>query len=369
MLSVGIVGLPNVGKSTLFNALMKREIAKVGRHPFTTVTPNKGIVSVPDERLKGLLKMVVHSSGPGRSSASKVEAKPAAIEFVDIAGLVKGAAEGQGLGNKFLSHIREVDLILHALREFDNPQVAHVAGRIDPVADVATVDLELILADFEIVARTLEERRKKIRKERKFEKEAVVLEKVKKVLNKGKPAISAGLSGEEKKTISAFNLLTLKPVIFILNISEKHLSKKSFSKARPTEGVVLPICIKLASDLYQLDQKERQEYLDHFGIRKTGLEQIIKQAYKTLGLISFYTVKGNKIVTSWSIKDGENVLEAAETIHSDFRKRFVKAEVIEYERLIKAGSWQKAKEKGWLKLKGKDYRVKDGEVIEFRLMR
>lgn len=362
MLSVGIVGLPNAGKSTLFNALMKREIAKVGRHPFTTVSPNKGIVAVPDERLEGLAKMI-------KTSEVRLEIKPATIEFVDIAGLVKGAAEGHGLGNQFLSYIRQVDLILHVLREFENPQVSHVSGKVDPIGDINTVDLELILADFEVVAKALKERalRKTQGKKAEITNELKVLQKVKKTLDKGKPAISAGLEEEEKNIISGFNLLTLKPVIFILNISERHLLDSIVhSRMTNSEGIIIPVCIKLESDLYQLNDKERREYLKDFGIKKTGLGQIIKTAYKTLGLISFYTIKGGKKISSWSLKEGSTAIEAAGAIHTDFAKKFIKAEVIDYKKLIKAGSWQKAKEKGWISLKGRDYQVKDGEVIEFK---
>ena len=355
-LSVGIVGLPNVGKSTLFNALMKREIAKVGKHPFTTISPNKGIIAVPDERLNGLIKMI----------KTKTEVKPASIEFVDIAGLVKGAAEGAGLGNQFLSYIREVDLILHVLREFKNSQAPHVMGRIDPIGDINTVELELILADFEAVSKALTERRKKRGSDRKAQEEILVLEKIKSVLEQGKPAATAGLEEEEKEIIKSFNFLTLKPTIFILNIDEKHLEEKGFTNNKFPSGIVIPVCIRLAADLYQLKTKEREEYLKELKIKKTGLEQVIKTAYKTLQLISFYTIKGGKKISSWSLKEGSTAIEAAGKIHTDFAKKFIKAETIDYKRLIKAGSWQKAKEKGWLNLKGKDYQIKDGEVIEFK---
>lgn len=359
-LSVGIVGLPNVGKSTLFNALMQREIAKVGRHPFTTVTPNKGIVAVPDKRLTALVKMI---KAGGKNA---LEVKPATIEFVDIAGLVKGAAEGAGLGNRFLSHIRQVDLMLHVLREFDNLQVAHVSGRIDPVGDAATVDLELILADFEVVAKGLKEREKKAKTDKKIATEVLVLQKVKQVLEEGKPALVAGLKKEEEEVIASFSLLTLKPIIFILNISEKHLSDKDFPKKKLPQGIIIPVCVKLAAELFELEEKERKEFLTQLGIKTTGLEQMIRTAYKTLDLISFYTVKGGKKISAWSIRDGSSAVEAAGAIHTDFVKRFIKAEVINWRKLIQAGSWQKAKEKGWLQFEGKDYKIKDGDVVEFR---
>lgn len=365
-LSVGIIGLPNVGKSTLFNALMQREIAKVGRHPFTTVTPNKGVVAVPDERLEALVKMVEKNPVFDLFPTPGVRKKPATIEFVDIAGLVKGAAQGAGLGNRFLSYIRQVDLILHVLREFDNPQVPHVSGRIDPVGDAATVDLELILADFEVVAKALKEREKKARTDKKIANEILVLKKVKKALDEGKPALAAGLEKEEKEVIASFNLLTLKPTIFVLNIAEKHLSEKDFPKKKLPEGIIIPVCIKLAADLFELEEKERKDYLNQLGIKSTGLEQIVKTAYKTLGLITFYTVKGEKKISAWSIIQGTSAVEAAGTIHTDFAKRFIKAEVINWQKLIQVGSWQKAQQKGLLKFEGRDYKIKDGDVIEFK---
>ncbi len=363
-LSVGIVGLPNVGKSTLFNALMKREIAKVAQHPFTTVSPNKGIIAVPDGRLDALVNLFKKG----------VEVKPASIEFVDIAGLVKGAAQGEGLGNQFLSHIREVNLILHVLREFENSQAPHVMGRIDPVGDISTVDLELSLADFEVVNRALEERQKKVKGKTGVEKKQIqaeinVLTKIKKVLDRGKPTLVADLDEEETHLIKSFSLLTLKPTIYILNIDETHLPDKDYPRKKFADGIIIPVCIRLASDLYQMKEKERQEYLKEFKIKKTGLEQIIRMAYQTLGLITFYTVKGGEKISAWAVREGANALEAAGTIHTDFAKNFIKAEVIDWQKLIKAGSWQRAKEKGWVNLKGKDYLVKDGEVIEFKLLR
>jgi len=360
-LSVGIVGLPNVGKSTLFNALMQRQIAKVGKHPFTTVSPNKGMVAVPDERLKKLVGLVKKELG------GEVEIRPAVIEFVDIAGLVKGAAQGAGLGNQFLSHIRQVDLILHILREFDNPQAPHVSGIIDPVNDISTVELELVLADFETVVKALEQRQKKAKTDKKYLLECQILEKVKQTLEQGNPALTALLDDDELKIIQSFNLLTLKPSIFILNIAEKHLDEKSFPKDNLPKGIIIPVCVKLASDLYELDDKERKEFLSQFKIKKTGLEQVIKTAYQTLNLITFYTIKGGKIISAWSLKQDGVAIDAASTIHSDFAQRFVKAEVIDFASLEKIGSWQLAKEKGLLKTGGKDYLIKDGDIIEFKL--
>jgi ribosome-binding ATPase len=360
VLKVGIIGLPNVGKSTLFNALMQREMAKVGPHPFTTVAPNKGMVAVPDKRLQALTAMI-------KKINPRLQVKPAMIEFVDIAGLVKGAAEGAGLGNQFLSHIREVDLILHVLREFENQQAPHVAGKIEPVADAATVDLELILADFEVAAKAIEERKGKALKDKKAAAELEVLEKIYQVLKNGKPAITADLNEDQLKIIKSFNLLTLKPVIFVLNIAEKHLEEADFSRDKMPEGIIMPVCVKLASDLYSLDEKDRQEFLKQLKIKTSGLKQVISLAYKTLGLITFYTVKGGNIVSAWPVKNNASVLEGAGTIHTDFVNRFVKAQVIGVEALLKLGSWQQAREKGLLHFEGKDYKITDADVIEFIL--
>ncbi|MFC1711280.1 redox-regulated ATPase YchF [Patescibacteria group bacterium] len=357
-LKVGIVGLPNVGKSTLFNALMEREMAKVGQHPFTTVTPNKGMVAVPDERLEKLVKLL-------KKTNKDINVKPASIEFVDIAGLVKGAAEGAGLGNQFLSHIREVDLILHVLREFENPKVPHVSGRVDPVSDVATTDLELILSDFEVVAKALQEREKKVRDNKKIAREVAILQKLKKALEKGRPAISVDLSDEEKKDIGSFNLITLKPVIFIVNISEKHLEAEDYPKGDLPEGIVVPVCVKLAADLYDLDKKDRQEFLSQFKLKKTGLEQLIKSCYKTLGLITFYTLKREKVISAWPISEQTTAIDGAGSIHSDFVKRFIKAEVIDWKKLYQVGSWKEARQKGLLHFEGKNYKIVDGDIIEF----
>lgn len=360
LLSCGIVGLPNAGKSTLFNALMQREIAKVGHHPFTTISPNKGIVNVPDKNLALLAKLV----------GGQPEIKPVSIEFVDIAGLVKGAADGAGLGNQFLSHIREVDLLLHVLRKFEHPKIPHIYNRIDPVSDLRIVETELILADFEVVDKAIKERLKKTKGNKKMAQELQILEKINFFLAKGLPASQAELNNEEEKTIASFNLLTLKPVIYILNLSEKSFKdsqKNSLLEKKSPSSIILPVCAKLAFDLYQLEKKERQEFLKYYGIKKTGLEKIIKTAYNALDLITFYTIKGGKIITAWSIKRNSTAIEAANKIHSDFGQKFIKVEVITFDNLIKSGSWQKAKEKGLIKLKGKDYIVNNNDVLEFKV--
>ncbi len=292
MLSVGIIGLPNSGKSTLFNALLSRQIAQVAEYPFTTIEPNTGVVEVPDERLDRLVQLI------------KPEKKvPAAVKFVDIAGLVKGAHQGEGLGNKFLSHIREVDAIVHVLRMFTNPHVSHLHGQIDPKNDAQIVNLELELAEIK------------------------------------------------------------KPTIYVLNIDEEQKEEKI---DLGLEGEVISICAKLEADLADLSEKEKKEYLQEAGIEKSGLDKLIKAAYKLLNLITFFTIKGGKQVQAWPIKQGSTALAAAEIVHTDFAKGFIKAEVIAFEELEKAGSWRKAQELGKTRFEGRDYQLKDGEVIEFK---
>jgi len=371
MLKVGIVGLPNVGKSTLFNALAEREAAQTSHRPFTTIKPNKEILSVPDENLDKLVEIIDQNPVLSQELTPGVKKKPAVIEIVDIAGLVKGAAQGEGLGNQFLANIREVDLIIHVLREFENPKVVHVDGKIDPLNDLKTIDLELVLSDLEVVSKAIPEREKKLKRTKGLKKtetaqELEILKKVKKTLDQGKPALTTGLSEEQKKIIGSFNLLTLKPVIFVLNIDEKHLiGKKKIEKNLP-QGIVIPVCVQLASELWQLDRHERKEYLKELGVKGTGLGEIIKRAYQTLNLITFYTIKGGEIISAWAVPKGINAQKAAGTIHSQFEKNFVKAEVIGCRDLIKAGSWQGAKEKGLVDLRGRDYSVKNGDVIEFK---
>lgn len=295
-LSVGIVGLPNSGKSTLFNALLSRQIAQVAEYPFTTIEPNTGVVEVPDERLNKLAELI---------KPEKVV--PAAVKFIDIAGLVKGAHQGEGLGNKFLGHIREVDAILHIVRAFNNPSVSHVHGKIDPPTDIEIVNLELEL-------------------------------------------------GEIKK-----------PMIYVLNISEDQIAKEAKALFPALKEEVIPVCAKLEMDLAELSPEERREYLVELGIKESGLDKVIKSAYKLLGLITFFTIKGGKQVQAWPIKEGSTALDAAGLVHTDFAKGFVKAEVIGVNELLEIGGWKEAQEKGKIRLEGKDYEVCDGEVIEFKV--
>lgn len=348
-LSVGIVGLPNVGKSTLFNALLSREIAEVAEYPFTTIEPNTGVVEVPDERVEKL------------SEALKIKKKvPAAIKFIDIAGLVRGAHRGEGLGNKFLSHIRDVDVILHVVREFRNRRVPHVSGQIDPIHDMVTVNLELILADFETVAEALKREKVKERKE--------VLEKLKKILGEGKRVLKISLTPSEQRVVREFNLLTSKPMIFVINTDEDRLKerkKEEFSSLIKDAPVVF-LSARLEADLIDSNEEERKEYLQELGVEESCLGRLIKVAYKTLGLISFFTVKGAKQVQAWPLQQGANAVEAAARVHTQIAKGFIKAELINWQELVKIGSWLKARKKGRLKLVGRDYQLRDGEVVEFK---
>lgn len=340
-LNVGIVGLPNAGKSTLFNALLKRQIANVAVYPFTTIEPNTGVVEVPDERLVALALMV---------KPEKVT--PSSIKFIDIAGLIKGAHKGEGLGNEFLGHIREVNLILHVLRAFDN-NVPHPLGLVDPQRDYEVVETELILKDLETVEKIKE-------KDKKLE---IILKKVWQGLNNGKPVSDLILNDQEKEEIKQLALLTAKPTLCILNVEEKKMG----TIAGPTVKV-LPICAKLEMELATFPVSERKEYLKSLGIEESALDKVIKGAYKTLGLITFYTIKGGKEVRAWSLGLGETALKASEIVHTDMAKGFVKAEVASYNDLIAAGSWPECQEAGKIRLEGKNYPIKDGEVIEFKFV-
>ncbi len=304
-LSVGIVGLPNSGKSTLFNALLSRQIAQVAEYPFTTIEPNTGVVEVPDERLEKLVQLI--SREAGSRSAGKPARVPAAIKFVDIAGLVKGAHEGEGLGNKFLSHIREVDAIVHVLRVFKNPNVIHVQGKIDPQEDAEIVNLELKLAEIK------------------------------------------------------------KPTIYVLNVDEGQLNEKlSNYPIIQSSNQLIVICAKLEADLADLSAEERKEYLEEAGVKESGLDKLIKAAYRLLDLITFFTIKGGQQVQAWPIKQESTALEAAGIVHTDFAQGFIKAEVTAFPDLIVAGGWRKAQELGKTRLEGKGYKVRDGDVVEFK---
>lgn len=353
-LSIGIVGLPNVGKSTLFNALVKTAQAKVSDYPFCTIEPNMGVVEVPDGRLNQIAEKL---------SSSKTI--PATIKFIDIAGLVKNAHKGEGLGNQFLSHIAECDAVAVVLRAFEDEKIAHISGKIDPIADREIIKTELILKDLKNLGRTIESTQKQAKSGDKLAIEFLaVLKKLEKNLNEGKLAIEAGLSEEEKKLIRSLNLLTLKPMMFILNVSENQLKNPPYADL-PTDRTVT-VAAKTEAALSDLSEKEKLEYLIELGLQKSAIGRIIEVGYKLLDLITFYTLKSDQ-VQAWPIKKNSTAIQAAAIIHSDFAKRFIKAEVIAFQDLIKAGSIAAAQEKGLIRFEGKEYKVEDGDIIKFKI--
>ncbi|HCD09868.1 MAG: GTP-binding protein YchF [Thermoanaerobacter thermocopriae] len=360
-MEIGIVGLPNVGKSTLFNAITKAG-AECANYPFCTIEPNVGIVAVPDKRLDFLAKI---------ENPQKVI--PATIKFVDIAGLTKGASKGEGLGNKFLSHIREVDAILNVVRCFEDSNIVHVEGSIDPIRDVEIITLELILADMEVVERRLQKTSKLARNDKKAAFELEILEKIKKGLNEGKPVRALQFTEEEKSFVCQLMLLTSKPVMYVANISEEDLIsgeenqyvKQLKEYAEKENSQVLVISAKIEEELASLSDEERNELLREYGLAEPGLNNIIRHGYSLLGLITFFTA-GPKEVHAWTIKKGTKAPQAAGKIHSDFEKGFIRAEVISYEDLVKAGSQATAREMGLMRLEGKDYVMQDGDIVVFR---
>lgn len=362
MLKCGIVGLPNVGKSTLFNALSNNHIAESANYPFCTIEPNSAIVNVPDSRLQVLQKFV-----------STDVVVPAAIEFMDIAGLVKGASQGEGLGNKFLSNIRECDLIVHVVRAFDDDNVIHVDGKVDPISDIDTINTELILSDLEQVQKSIE---KVVKKARGQDKEAKaiyeVLNKILPVLEEGKAARTVDLSDEEKHTIKSYGLLTLKPIIYAANISEAdmasgtndHVTKLEAYAKEEGAGVVV-ISAAAEAQLVGMSNDEKKEFLEELGVHETGLSKLIQNTYSLLGLRTYFTA-GEKEVRAWTIHVGDKAPRAAGVIHTDFEKGFIKAETIGYNDFVELGSRSKARETGKARQEGKEYVVQDGDVIEFK---
>ncbi len=358
MLSIGIVGLPNVGKSTLFNALLGQAKAEVSNYPFCTVDPNIGVVEVPDVRLKKLGEII---------KPEKVT--PAVIEFVDLAGLVHNAHKGEGLGNQFLAKIRECDAIVHIVRVFEDSNITHVSGKINPQEDIKTVNYELILKDLE----TISKRKEKVKGEAKSgskqtKQELQVLEKIEKSLEEEVPVSSLEFSKEELPIVKELNLLTSKPVLYIANISEKELENIDLNRLKTQTQIsnLIPICAKLESDLVELSEQEAKEYLESLGLKESGTFRLIKEGYKLLNLITFYTITGGKEVRAWPIISGTVAPKAAGCVHTDFEKGFIAADVIHFDDLIKTGDWHQAKEKGLLRTEGKDYIVCDGDVIEFK---
>ncbi len=350
-----------MGKSTLFNALLKKRVALSANYPFATVEPNVGVVAVPDDRLNQLSQLVSEEE----KMTNLPPLVPAVVEFVDIAGLVKGASTGAGLGNQFLSHIREVDAIVHVLRDFEDANIIR-EGSENPDADKLTTETELGLADLQVIDKLIDNLKKETKAVpnlRNSEKMVLVLEEIKRNLEQGKITSKLELEDRDlKKWFETLPLLTIKPVLYIYNVSENGYNQ-SLSRLNVTENE-MAICAKLEEELVDLSEAERLEYLKELGIEQTGLERLIVKAYALLGLISFLTA-GKKEVRAWTIKKGTKAPQAAGVIHTDFEKKFIRAEVIEYKKLLEAGSYGAAKQKGWIRTEGKDYEVKDGDVVEF----
>ncbi|MCR4305738.1 MAG: redox-regulated ATPase YchF [Candidatus Daviesbacteria bacterium] len=362
-LKVGIVGLPNVGKSTLFNALLKKRVALSANYPFATVEPNVGVVAVPDERLNKLAELVKNEE----KMASLPPLIPAVVEFVDIAGLVKGASTGAGLGNQFLSHIREVDAIVHVLRDFEDSNIIR-EGSENPDADKLTIETELGLADLQTVEKLVSAQEKEVRaaKDPLEQQKLDILNKIKESLEAGKVLGHYEIGDERLRAwFKALPLLTIKPILYVFNVSENEYKDKiASSTSSPRNDSELVISAKLEEELADLSEEERKEYLKELGIEQTGLERLIVKAYGLLGLVSFLTA-GPKEVRAWTVQKGAKAPQAAGVIHTDFEKKFIRAQVIEYEKLIEAGSYSVAKQKGWIRTEGKDYEMKDGDVVEF----
>jgi GTP-binding protein YchF len=359
-MKIGIVGLPNVGKSTLFNAITNAG-AECANYPFCTIEPNVGVVPVPDERLDNLAKMY---------NPQKVT--HAVIEFVDIAGLVKGASKGEGLGNKFLSHIRETDAICQVVRCFEDSNIIHVDGSINPVRDIETINLELVFADLETVEKRIERASKLIKGDKKYQLEFDTWKKVRDALQNGKPARSLEYTDEELEIVRDGFLLTMKPILYVANVSEDQLldendanvnSVKEYAKQDKAE--VIKLCVKIEEELSSLDGNDKKEMLEALGLEESGLDKVIKASYDLLGLMSFLTA-GEPEVRAWTIKKGTKAPQAAGKIHSDIERGFIRAEIVSYDDLMREGSMTAAKEKGLVRSEGKEYIMQDGDIVLFK---
>ncbi len=360
MLRAGIVGLPNVGKSTLFNAVVANAKAQAANFPFCTIEPNVGVVAVPDDRLRVLADL-----------SSSVETVPARVEFVDIAGLVQGASQGEGLGNQFLANIREVDAIVHVVRCFDDDDIIHVSGSVDPVRDIEVINLELALSDLAQLERRIDRVRKLARADKEAQAELAILEKILPVLNEGKTARQVDLDEEAEAIIKPLGLLTRKPVIYATNVSEDDLASgnawveqvRAVASAEAAQVVV--ISAQVESELVDLDDAERKDFLESLGVEEGGLKTLIRATYELLGLRTYFTT-GPKETRAWTIKAGMVAPQAAGVIHTDFERGFIRAETVAYDDLVTAGSMATAKDKGQVRSEGKDYVVKEGDVLLFR---
>ena len=357
-MKLGVVGLPNVGKSTLFNAITKAGAA-AANYAFCTIEPNVGVVAVPDERLDKLAALY---------DSKKVT--PTTLEFVDIAGLVKGASKGEGLGNKFLSHIREVDAIVHVVRCFDDENIIHVDGSVDPLRDMETINLELIFADLETLERRIAKAQSMLKADKKYAEDADRLDKMKAWLESGKPLRSLPMDEEFQAFAEEQFLLTMKPVIYVANVDESGLCGNSYTEkvtaAAQAEGAeCIVLCAKLEEDLSELDDEEREMFMAEYGLKESGLDKLVKASYKLLGLISYLTA-GEKETRAWTIVKGTKAPQAAGKIHSDFEKGFIRAEIVDYETLLECGSFAAAKEKGKVRSEGKDYVMRENDVVLFR---